>query len=162
MKTCPICLTVFQPAVPHQEYDRLTCRKMAERQRARLRDKGAQVVTKSHYGAAEHMTVMITTREALNSMSQVYLNNPRALPTRFMSPPPEDWTAPAGVMFGHQAEGFWLMCSTDLFNNPPKAPTETFVDTTPRRSAVSILDEALLGKTYETPTEPPKVEPRGV
>jgi hypothetical protein len=110
MKTCPICHTMFLPAVPHQEYDRLNCRKRAERQRARLRDKGVGITRKQHYGAADHATMMNPTTGVLDEMAQVYLNNPSALTTIFSGAIPE-WTPPMGVGFIKQLDdtGDWAM-----------------------------------------------------
>jgi hypothetical protein len=117
MKTCPICHTLFTPAVPHQEYDRLSCRKKAERQRARLRDKGVGIVRKQHYGGADHATMVNPNVSSLDEMAQVYLNNRDALPTIFSGLVPE-WTPPVGVRFVNQADGSgdWVMNGMSEFD----------------------------------------------
>lgn len=118
-RPCPICQNIFTPQVPHQEYDRLSCRKMASRQRQRLRDKGVQIQVKSNYGAATHTTIIGPTAQALNELAQIYLNNESALETHCYPPLPQDWTPPEGVTYISQyGQPWWLLCSTALMERP--------------------------------------------
>lgn len=146
-RTCPICNTIFRPAVPHQEYDKLSCRKMASRHRARLKDKGVQIQTKSHHGAADHATIMQPKVEDLDALAETYRNNPFALQTYCFEPVPE-WTPPMeDIMWARQFDhttprGFWILCNMQLLSKP-LTPVAVAEAPRPQISALSILDRRL-------------------
>lgn len=163
-RTCPICNTLFEPAVPHQEYDRLSCRKRAERHRARLRDKGVSIQMKSHYGAADHANFLNPTEKDLIELGGIYLNNPSALPTYCQGVVPTEWQPPPGVIFTiqHQMGGqpsYWMMCS-QIYLDAQFAAREALkspeVAAAPRKRAEDVLNAVLPMKDrndFEIPSD---------
>jgi hypothetical protein len=129
MKQCTICHNWFEPQVPHQEYDRLSCRRKAERQRARLRDKGVVIQARTIGQTADHATLVSPTNEQLQHIAQVYVKNPTALPTHIFGVFDKEWTPPAGVVYISQAvmdgqQPFWMMTTQEYMDMKWKtAPT---------------------------------------
>lgn len=145
MKQCPVCKNWFQPAVFHQTYDRLSCRSKAERQRARLRDKGLAVgAAGGTVTAMQHIVPpsIEATEENLNEMVELFRRTPTAYPIYWTNVPDTlNWTPPVDIRFGQQQmgeyTGMWLMCNEQF-----KWPQETVrqVPPTTRRDPTKILD----------------------
>jgi hypothetical protein len=115
MKQCPVCQRLFEPQVPHQEYDNWNCRRRAERQRARARARSGVAATPTAASESHVQSAVNPTDGTLDLYAQGYINEPDTKPMLFSGQFNKQWQPPNGVVFMEQEGGGWLMANEKIF-----------------------------------------------